>query len=197
METNTFNEQESLKLINQMIGTARGNLEKGAGKYFILWGYVILIPSIFAFLVYLFKLSSLGPITNNIWFVAYIVGAVATVAFIIRDKKKTIVKTYVEPIIGGVWMGFGVGVFFLIVILMYTKQGVYTYPSIVFLYTYALFISSRIYKLKWMNVSVVICFLSAISFLFLPFTYYPLVMAITMLCGNIIPGHLLNKLANK
>lgn len=197
MENSNFNEQDSLKLISQMINTARGNLKKGAGKYFILWGYVIFIPSILVFVSYMTKFGLGGKIANNLWFIAYVLGAILTVYFIFKDRKKEIVKTYTDSIIGSIWIGFGISVFVLMIVFMYMQKGAYTYPSILFLYTYALFISSKVYKLKMMYLSVLVCALCTLSFIFIPFPYYPLSMAIAMLCGNIIPGHLLNKMANK
>ena len=38
---NLLNEKESLQLIGQMISTAKNNLQKGTGKIFLLWGYLI------------------------------------------------------------------------------------------------------------------------------------------------------------
>jgi hypothetical protein len=46
MEDKELNEQESLKLITQMIQNTRRNLDTGSGNMFLLWGYVSAIVTL-------------------------------------------------------------------------------------------------------------------------------------------------------
>lgn len=193
---NRFKEEDSLKLISEMINTARGNLRKGAGKYFILWGYIVFITSVISYISFADSIKLGADMASTIWGIALIVGGVFTAFFIIKDFKKIQVKTYIDSIIFAIWAGFGIGAISLAVLLSGT-YGAFIYPGILFIYTFALFISSKAYRMKWMLISVLICFACVISYKFISFMYYPLPMAIAILCGNIIPGHILNKLAKK
>lgn len=49
MEDKELNEQESLKLITQMIQNTRRNLDTGSGNMFLLWGYVSAIVTFGSF----------------------------------------------------------------------------------------------------------------------------------------------------
>ena len=49
MEDKELNEQESLKLITQMIQNTRRNLDTGSGNMFLLWGYVSAIVTLVVF----------------------------------------------------------------------------------------------------------------------------------------------------
>ena len=52
MEDKELNEQESLKLITQMIQNTRRNLDTGSGNMFLLWGYVSAIVTLDFFSVF-------------------------------------------------------------------------------------------------------------------------------------------------
>lgn len=191
-----FTEQDSLRVINEMITVARGNLTRGSGKYFILWGYIVCLASLIHFLFFMKSLELGANMSGWIWTIASILGIIITTVFIVKDYKKDIVSTYTDGLITNIWLGFGCFAF-LSAFLLNGKMGMYIYPAILFIYTFALSVSAKAYKFKWMYISVVICLLCVISYRFIPYPYFSLPMAIAMFCGNIIPGHLLNKIAEK
>ena len=195
---NKFNEQDGLRVINQMISMARGNLERGAGKYFLLWGYVTFLASVVHLLRLLIPVQDGFPSPGTIWGIASLAGFVVTVAFIVMDWGKRRVKTYVGSVISNIWMGFGIGALLVSILLSLSGQySVFIYPAITFLYTYALFVSSSAYRFRWMYIPVGICLVCFCSYGFISFLYFPLPMAIALLSGNIIPGHILNYKARK
>lgn len=191
-----FNEQDSLRIISNMISEARGNLQRGAGKYLILWGYIVFLASVLHFAAIMKDLQYGADMSNWIWLIATVIGAIITIVLIVKDRKQKLVSTYTDTITSSVWCAFGISAFTL-AFLLSGKAGVYIYPAILFIYTFSLFISAKAYKFRWMYLPVVICITCVLSYKFIPFTYYPLPMAIAMLCGNIIPGHMLNKIAEK
>lgn len=191
MEDKTLTKEQSLEVINGMIAQARNRIQKGDGKYFLLWGYVIALASLGHFIW--LKMSPMEAATKagNLWIVALVIGVVGTALFIFRDSKKTVVRTYTDLVGSAVWIGFGVGAF-LISFLLSGKYGAFIYPAISFLYTYALFMTLRVYKYKWMWWCVAICFVLVLLYKFVPMLYFPLLMAAFMIVGNIIPGHIIN-----
>ena len=187
---NKMNEQESLRIISEMITTARGNIRKGAGKHFLLWGYLIFLASIAHFVLINFTASG-GEGIGLLWLGATAFGILISMIMGFRDYRKPRVVTYIGSISLRIWAGFLVCLV-VIMILLRGEAGWYTYPAITFIYTYAFYISTAIYKIKWMYISVAICVVCLLLYNFVLYSYYPLLMALVMLVGNILPGHYLN-----
>ncbi|MBK5195646.1 MAG: hypothetical protein JJE08_06395 [Proteiniphilum sp.] len=187
---NNINEQESLRIISEMISTARGNMKKGAGKHFLLWGYLIFLASIAHFVLINFT-ASRGEGIGLIWLGVTAFGILISVIMGIRDYRDPGVVTYIGSISLRIWAGFMVCLV-AIMILLRGEAGWYTYPAITFIYTYALYISTALYKIRWMYISVAVCVVCLLLYNTVSFSYYPLLMALVMLVGNILPGHYLN-----
>ena len=49
MKEQNFNEQQSLEVISRMIAETSADIEKGSGRYFLLWGYTTVIVSLFEY----------------------------------------------------------------------------------------------------------------------------------------------------
>lgn len=192
METN-LSQQDNFNLINKMIATAKGNLQKRAGKHFILWGYLVLISSVAHYLLELFS----QPIPYGygvIWIGIVIIGITISLIMGYKDSKKKKIKTYTDTIVRNIWMGFIVS----LIIIMVTNQGMWEiYPAITLVYTLALFISAVAYKFKWMYIPVILSLILLFAYQFIDTTHYPLIMAAIMIIGNIIPGHYINHKAKK
>ena len=191
-----FNEQESLKLINEMIAQAKGNAQEGDGKYSLLWGYIIAIASLSHFVAFLHSVETGIHYSNIIWGVATPLGFVITAIFAFRDKKKELIRTYTDSITNSLWIGFMCSLL-LSGIILSGKNGFLIYPMATLLMTFTLFVNSRAYKMKWMYTYLVICLVCTILYKFIPLLYYPLLMAISMTAGTIIPGHILSKKAKE
>ena len=187
---NNINEQESLRIISEMISTARGNIRKGVGKYFLLWGYLIFLASIAHFVLINFTAPG-GERIGFLWLGVTAFGILISMIIGVRDHINSGVVTYIGSISLRIWAGFLVCLV-AIMILLKGEAGWYTYPAITFIYTYALYISTALYKIRWMYLSVAICVVCLLLYNYVPFSYYPLLMALVMLVGNIMPGHYLN-----
>jgi len=190
-----FNEKESLQLITGMIAAAKGNIKKGAGKNFLLWGYLICAASAAHFIIVNFATSQVVR-TDLIWIGVTILGIVISLIMGFRDHGKREVTTYVGSISLHIWSGFMVCLIAFL-ILAQGEAGWYTYSIITLLYTFALYISTAVLRLRWMYLSVAVCVICLLLYRVLPFNYYPLLMAVVMLAGNIIPGHFLNYKAKR
>lgn len=186
-----FNEQESLQLISEMIAQARGNAKEGDGKYSLLWGYIITIAALAHFASLLYSVKEGIEYSGLIWGVATPVGLVITAILSIRDKKKEIIRTYTDSITGSLWIGFMCSML-LSGFILSGRYGFLIYPMATVLLTFTLFVNSRAYKMNWMYLYLAVCLVCAILYKFVPTIYYPLLMAIAMTCGTIIPGHIIN-----
>lgn len=190
-----FNEQDSLRVISEMINTARGNLQKGAGKYFILWGYVIFVTTLLH-LVFANSQADCNKEADKIWGVAYAIGFIMNFIFALKDRKNVLTLTYTDRIVNSIWIGFGFAASSL-GFMFGAKLKFDVYPMILVLYTAALFVSARAYRFQWMYIPVAICIFCVLSYKFIPTSYFPLPMGIALLSGNIVPGHILNYKAKR
>lgn len=186
-----FTKQESLSLINEMISTAKGEFSKGMGKQFLLWGYLITLASIANFIMTKYKVS--GGVYGYTWLGVMIIGVAASLIIGYYYSKEERVKSYTTRIVGAVWIGFIISII-AIMILLSGKNGWYIYPAITFLYTFSIYITAVALKFRWMYISIALCAVATIAYRFVPFEYYPLIMAFAMICGNIAPGHMISNI---
>lgn len=103
-----FTEQESLKLITEMINTAKSSFHED-GTSAILWGSVVGVCGIVSFLENYFNWS-LG---FDIWTLA-LVAIIPQVYISIKEKKQRVVKTYTEAYMGAIWLVYGISLFALV-----------------------------------------------------------------------------------
>ncbi|NDV82608.1 hypothetical protein [Bacteroides sp. 51] len=190
-----FNETDSMLVIREMIEQAKDNLKEGDGKYLVLWGYIITIACFAHYISY--TILDFGyTLSNYIWTILPIIGVIVTFFFIWNDRKKEVVKTYVSSMISRIWTGFGCTAF-LVAFLLAGKNGMYIYPAISLVYAYATFLSAGAFRMKWMYISAAICAVCVILYRFVPYSAYPLLMGTMLICGNLIPGHIINYKAKK
>ncbi|MCD7970695.1 MAG: hypothetical protein LUF87_10120 [Alistipes sp.] len=187
---NTFDSRQSLAVIMKMIEQARGNFKKGGGKYFVLWGYVVALASLAHFLGVV--VPGWHVVGRYVWLVAFTVGVALTVVLSFRDRNRPQVRTYVSYMLRRIWITFGVAVV-LVYILLWNIDGSLIYPSISLVYTMTLFLSASAFKLRWMYIPVAVCVLCMLGYKFLPAGFQPLIMAVMITTGNIVPGHILNR----
>ncbi|HBL34562.1 MAG TPA: hypothetical protein DDZ96_12210 [Porphyromonadaceae bacterium] len=103
MEEKNLNEKESLELISRMIRNTQQKLEKGNGAPFLIWGYTTICVSLIVW--YLFSATG-DPRWNYLWFLILIIGAPVT--FLWNRKQVKGVKTYIDKVIGYIWLAFGI-----------------------------------------------------------------------------------------
>lgn len=188
--------QESLKVINSMIAQARNQVKKGDGKYFLIWGYIVALASL-AHFAWMKIDYPVGVVSAGwLWIGAIILGAIITMAFAMKDKQREVVKTYTGSIGSSVWLGFGICCI-AIFALLGGKYGAFIYPAISFVYTYALFLIAKIYRLKWLYCSVAAGIVIVVLYKFIGYVYFPLLMAVIIIIGNILPGHYINSKATE
>ncbi|MFT3682995.1 MAG: hypothetical protein QM791_22235 [Ferruginibacter sp.] len=110
MPQEKMTEKESLDLITQMIGKAKGSYhDSGAGP--ILWGSVITICSLVTF--FQMKYDFNQPF--DIWLLT-IIAIIPQIYIAVKERKKNKVRPYDETLMDYVWITFGVSIFLLVFI---------------------------------------------------------------------------------
>ena len=184
----SFNEKQSLELIAGMINKAKNKFSE-SGTLYLVWGIAILFCSSTQFV-----LSKMGY--KGVYYVwgltlpVYVYQAV----FLYKKKKRAIVKTYTDEILGYVWICFIICLCLMLFILIYSKKFDLIYTSILVLYAIPTFLSGIILKVKSLTVGGICCWVLAIISLFIPYSYHLLLINTAVLVAWIIPGiYLRNK----
>lgn len=114
MEERQLNEKDSLELIARMIQNTRQKMEKSHGVPFLVWGYTTIVISL---LVWYF-LSTTGDYrVNYLWFLIPLIGAPLMFFFIQKHEKG--VRTYIDRVIGYIWLVLGIAALVISVAAMF------------------------------------------------------------------------------
>ena len=196
-------EQESLSIINEMIHQTREYFQKGAANISIFWGYYIATIALLNFI--LLQIPDIARYSYSVWLLT-IPGIF--VSILISRKKNILVKTHINTIISHIWIAFGVSAFIFIGILYITASAV-TIPALPIIITpviltmmgIAQYATAAACKFKLYVYSAMIFWAGALICTFTYFTdrsdYQFIVMAVCMIAGLVIPGHILNSKADK
>lgn len=191
MEDKKLNEKESLELISQMIRNTQQRLVKNSGLPFLTWGYTTIIISV---LVWYMVTSTDNHAWNWLWFLAPAIGY--PLMLITLRKKEKVATTYIDRVVGNVWLVFGVSAFIIVAAqILYAK-----FPI---LFTMGLLmgmgttITGLIIKFKPLTFAGSVGM--ALSFFCLTVSYPTviLVFALLFLVMMVIPGHILNYKSGK
>lgn len=217
---NRLTEKESLELIGRMINSAKNNLQKGTGKIFLLWGYLVAVISLSVFILLLVLPGEVKYYAYSLYFLMAIGGP-----FHIKLAKKIeaqqLVKTYIEKTMDFVWIAFSISIVTVICgmliaslitlpVFISIDPGIevlrwihwtFITPFMLCLYGFALFVSGRSYQFKPLVTGGVVCWIA--TFLLIILYHHPshllieqAVLCISVIFGYIIPGHLLIKKEN-
>ncbi len=188
MEDIKLNEKESFELIARMIQNTQNKLSKGQGNYFLIWGYVTLLTTIGVFLTTTFT----GDYRwNFLWFAIPVIGY--PLFFINRRNNPKGIVTYLDQIIGYIWITFGVVVLLFSIISITQLAHINILLIILLLGGMGCTLTGLIIKFPYCIFAGFLTLVLSISILFVnSYYYYYLVMSIAFIVMMIIPGHILN-----
>jgi hypothetical protein len=187
METNDtpFNEQESLRIIHEMIAAAKNNV-KADSFIFLLWGYLVFIASISQFI--LIRLNFNDQQNALPWLLMPVAGIIQII-YSIKKRKNEKIKTHVSELLKYTWLAFGVAM--MIVLFFGSMDYLQGVPVIMTLYGIGLFISGSALQFKPLVVGGIFCWICAIVGFEIQNEYLLLILAAAVLGGYIIPGHMI------
>lgn len=212
MEKN-FNEQESLKLIANMIAQAKDRFQKRNGNSIILWGYSIMILALVNF-----ALLQILDAANDAY--AYAVWLCTIPLFIVnyfnetRKSRQAHASNYIDKVVGYVWLAFFISVLILtaaIYVLAGAILSLSPYGSLLFhlitplimaLMGLCLFVNGKIYRFQAFVYGSAVFWAGALLSVFIPIVWKMqglqfVALAICMIFGFILPGYMLNRKANQ
>lgn len=208
MEKNNFNEQDSLKLINEMISQAKNNIQVGTADGMIRAGYS---ASIIAVLNIILIYTLPNPYLS---FFAWTLMIPVTIIGHYIDKKKdrsSIVKTHIDTIISKTWLAFSCSVWILILTIISMSYILHEWtltilimPTILTLTGLAQYITGIACRYKPFTNAAYIFGAGAIMCVLLMLVageYFGvgqfIILIVCMITGFCIPGHIMNKKAKE
>jgi hypothetical protein len=188
METK-LTEQESLKIIQEMIATSKNKI-KNNSFFYLLWGWLVLIASLSHYL--LLRINIHYEYAYLPWPVLMLSGMVVSVIAGIRIGKREKVISHFDNMMMFLWWGF---FFTLIVIMLMTSfqkiTWTTTYPLIIALYGLGTFVSGGVLRFKPLIFGGISSWIISILTFFIEPINILLMMALSIIIAYLIPGYLL------
>jgi hypothetical protein len=188
MQPENFSPKDSLLLIDSMINQAKNRFSEN-GFLYLLWGWLILICSVGHFVLLQLQLIK-HP--EMIWASTWL-AVIFQVIYLVKTKKKEVVKTYSENIINYVWISFGICMFLLSFILNRGQAWEIIYPLFLMLYGIPIFLSGIVMQFTPLKIGGIVCWVLAIVSTLIPPVYGLLLLAAAMVAAWIVPGYLLRQ----
>lgn len=185
MEDKPFNEQESLRLIDEMIHKVKADFHE-SGISALLWGSVIIVCS----LVSLLNLSLKIPVLNYIWLLTF-VAIVPQVMVSVRESRQRRYKTYTDDAMSGIWTSFAIAIF---IVSFYGGMFSVPHASALYLTLYGMptFATGITHRFRPMIIGGAICWVFAIASFFITSDALQLVLfALAAFFAWLLPGIIL------
>jgi hypothetical protein len=198
---NNFNHEESLSLINEMIHRAQNNYQKKAMHSMIFWGYAVAATAIINCML-------MHTLSNpNLSFLVWLVVIPCWVVTFFIDHhvaQITLVKTHFDQITHWVWRGFGIGTFLFVAAIFVVAYRINDFDIMELITSVMLimmgiceFIMGAVYRYKVWYWIAIIFWSCGVACAFLTVDLQFIILAVCMILGFVIPGHLLNHKSKK
>jgi hypothetical protein len=180
-------EQQSLKIIQEMIATSRNNL-KDNSFFYLLWGWLVLAASLSHFIL----LQVGWEYAFLPWPVLMLTGTIVSVVAGYRLGRKSRVISHVDKMIIYLWYAFFAVVMIVIAMALMNKiMWVSTYPVIISLYGLGTFVSGGALKFRPLIIGGIACWVIAVVAFFVPPSFVLLLTGLSVILAYLIPGYLL------
>lgn len=191
MDDKRLNEKESLELIAQMIQNTKRRMAKNSGAPFLIWGYTTIIVSLLVW----FLLTETGNYNWQwLWFLLPTVAFPSTLW--IARKQEKLVTTYMDRVVGYVWIVFGWGAFFVswVSIFFWSMSVLFV---ILLMMGMGTALTGLIIKMKVVTVCGTLGALASIGCVCVHGLNQILVFAAAFVFMMVIPGHYMNGIAKR
>ena len=179
-----FTEQQSLKLISEMISKVkRSYVTKGIAS--IVWGVLIIVCSLLTWAQVQFKFD-LG---FDVWLLV-LAAVIPQIFFSIKEKKQKNFVSHDEQTMQYLWGTFGICIFIL---SFYTSKFGNAHDTTLYMMMYGIptFITGGIFRFRPMIFGGLACWVLSVISVFTPFSTNMLFMAACGLFAWLIPGIIL------
>lgn len=196
MEERELSEKESLRLIQQMIHTAKQE-QKDDGKGWIIWGWLLFLASVFTYLNLKFTWVSTYFFWNIFGLISLLLLIFETVRYILV-KRKDRVRTYTKDLFEKLNVGFVISLMLIIFSMNLGVNPLKGFGLLLGLYGFWILIYGAVLNFRPSIIGAYVTWAFAFISLFVDsFEWTMLAHAAAVLCGYIIPGHIAYSEFNK
>jgi hypothetical protein len=193
LQERALDEKESIELIARMIRNTQKGLERGAGAPMLIWGYATIVATLSVWIA----LRLTGDYHYNcLWFLIPVIGIIW---MMLRKKHPAGVRTYLDKVVGYIWLVLGTTGFLLSMLSIMTSM--WTLPIlfiIIIIMGMGSVLTGLVIEFKPMIIGGIAGLLISIANYLSPvYDIKMLTFAFAFVVMYIIPGHILNYRAGK
>lgn len=192
-KTTEFSREEGLKVIYEMIQSAKSSIGRNY-FYYLFWGYLVLLASLSDYVLINFIHY---PQHYLVWPVLMGIGTVVTIVFSINQMKISKNTTYISTFMRFLWSGWFVSLIILLFFVNMNGDYEMIIPLAFAMYGMAIFISGGIVKFWPMVFGGIIAWTGAVITYFCDYSVQLLVASGIIILAYIIPGHMLQSQSKK
>lgn len=190
MEEKDISPQESLALINDMIGRARKRFTDNS-VFFLMWGWIVMFASL-AHYVILEHTSFDKPYIG--WWLT-VPGFIASMIIGARRSKKAVVRGYTSDVYAWLWFMLGMSIF--VMVFHGEKLGWYIVPLTMLMASVGTVVSGAMMKFRPLQIGGALFFGFSIFAFQVNEPLQMLLMAVSVLIGYLIPGYIMRRKAHQ
>ena len=185
------NLQQELQVVKEMIQkTKQKAVDRGA--FFLMWGSLVAIACFATFFLTELNQETLVWLP---WATLMPIGMIISIFLMRRYSKKSKYTSYAESAYNSVWLACGIA--FFIVVFMDSISPLFStgaiYPVISLIAGIGIFASGGIMEWTSLKIGGLFWWAGAVTMMLVPTHYHPLIMAIVIIPGHLIPGYLLKR----
>lgn len=187
MENNLLNHEASLKLIYDMIESAKSRIGRNY-FYYLFWGYLVAFTCIAEFLL----IAVLHYQKHYlVWPVLMSLGTLITFWFYFRQKRTEGARTFISAAMAYLWLGWMISLGILIFFANVQQAYGVILPTAMAMYGLAIFVSGGLVNYKPLIWGAPVAWLGAIGAYFVQYPMQLVVFTGVVVLSYIVPGHLL------
>jgi hypothetical protein len=183
-EEESLSARQSIEIITRMISQAKDKAQQNS-FYFLFWGWIVVLANVGMFILTMLEYS-----------MPYIVWAITIPAWIFtmyraftQGKHSGGTSSHFDRISGSIWISFGIVVFTLVAFGRTINFQIN--PIILLISAIPTFSSGVILKFKPFMVGGILFWLSSIISFLVPMEFQPLIGAVALAGGYLVPGYML------
>jgi hypothetical protein len=180
-----------LQLVKEMIQRTKQTVVN-RGAFFLLWGGLVFVACLVTF-----ALTQLDyePWVWVPWAILIPIGVITSIFLQRKYSRQSKYTSFVEHSYDSVWLACGIafGIMTFVNGITSTFPQNAFYPAISLLCGIGVFASGRIMEWTSLKVGGLFWWGGATAMMLIPFEYHPLIMAIVIIPGHMIPGFLLKR----
>lgn len=182
---------QELQLVKEMIHkTKQKVVDRGA--FFLLWGGLVFFACSATFTLTQLNHESLVWLP---WAISMPIGVIVSIILSRKYSRQSKYTSYVEHSYNSVWLACGLAYFILMFVDSITSffSPEAAYPVVSFIAGIGVFASGGIMEWTSLRVGGLFWWGGAAAMMFVPSHFHPLIMAIVIIPGHLIPGYLLKR----